>query len=165
MVLANFQLEDKQERTWFFQETFLVANTAIKVVLGIFFLALSKVQINFAERELTWKTYSLNEALPTTKRVQIIDCREFAAIALAVDKKVFVVYVAYLGVKMLIYPAWKAQMALLLAKKVSVPKEYTDFSDVFSKELGVVLPERSDINEHTIDLEPDKQTLYRPIYR
>ena len=47
-------------------------------------------------------------------------------------------------------------MALLLIKKVSVPKEYTDFSDVFFKELAVVLLECSDINEHAINLKSDK---------
>ena len=52
MVLAIFQLEDKQGRTRFFQETFLVADTAMEIVLGIPFLTLNKVEINFAEREL-----------------------------------------------------------------------------------------------------------------
>ena len=164
MVLATFQVEDKHGRTRFFQETFLVADTAMEVVLGMPFLALSKVEINFAERELTWKTYSLDETLPTTKRVQMIDRREFAAAALAPDKEAFVVHVAYLGAKMSIYPARKAQMASLLAEEVSVPKEYADFSDVFSQESAAVLPERSAINEHAIDLEPGKQPPYGPIY-
>lgn len=53
MVLANYQLEDKQDRLRFFQEAFLVANTAIEVVLGMFFLSLSKIEINFAEGELS----------------------------------------------------------------------------------------------------------------
>ena len=51
-----------------------------------------------------------------------------------------------------------------MAEEVSVPKKYADFSDVFSKELVVMLSERSDINEHAINLEPDKQSSYRPIY-
>ena len=45
MVLANFQVEDKLEKTWFFQETFLLANINIKVVLGILFLTFSNVDI------------------------------------------------------------------------------------------------------------------------
>lgn len=50
--LANFQLEDKQEKMWFFQEIFLMANTAIEVVLSMPFLALIKAKIDFADREL-----------------------------------------------------------------------------------------------------------------
>ena len=59
--------------------------------------------------------------------------KKFAAVALALNKEVFMMHVAYLGAETSIHPAWKAQMALLLAKKVSVPKEYTDFSNVFYK--------------------------------
>ena len=42
----------------------------------------------------------------------------------------------------------------MLAEEISVPEEYADFSDIFSKESAAVLPNRSDINEHAIDLEP-----------
>ena len=144
----------------FFQKTFLVADIIIEVVLGMPFLALSKVEINFAEQELNWRTYSLDKVLTTTKQVKIIDCKKFAVAALALDKKAFVVYIAYFGAKILIYLAREAQIALLLAEEVSVLKEYTDFLDVFFKELVAVLPERLDINEHIIDLEPGKQPSY-----
>ena len=36
--------------------------------------------------------------------------------------------------------------------------------NVFLKKLVVELPKRSNINEHTIDMEPNKKLLYRPIY-
>ena len=49
MVLAIFELEDKHGKTQFFQETFLVTDTAMEVVLGIPFLSLNKIEINFAE--------------------------------------------------------------------------------------------------------------------
>lgn len=51
-----------------------------------------------------------------------------------------------------------------MAKKVSDLKEYTNFSDVFFKEFASILPKRLDINEYAIDLEPDKQPSYKPIY-
>lgn len=74
------------------------------------------------------------------------------------------IHVVYLRAKMTIYPTQEAQMALLLVEKVSILNEYIHFSDVFSKELVTVLSKRSSINEHAIELEPDKQSLYRPIY-
>ena len=67
MVLAKFQLEHKQEKMQVLQETFLMPNTLIKLVLRILFLSLSKIKINFADQELNWKTYTPDETLPTTK--------------------------------------------------------------------------------------------------
>ena len=55
-------------------------------------------------------------------------------------------------------------MASLLIKKVSVLKEYADFSDVLSKKSLVVFFKSSDMNKHAIDLELSKQPPYRPIY-
>ena len=46
------------------------------------FLTLSNADIQFAEKELTWRSYTVAEALPTTKRVEIIDKKEFAKAAL-----------------------------------------------------------------------------------
>ena len=71
---------------------------------------------------------------------------------------------AYLEAKISIHAAQKAQIALLLAKKISVPKEYADFSDVFSKKSVAVFPKCSNINEHAIDQKPGKQSPYKPIY-
>ena len=65
----------------------------MEVVLGMPFLALSKVEVDFAERELTWKAYTIAEALPTTKRVQIIGPKKFAKAALDLDQEVFIVHV------------------------------------------------------------------------
>ena len=45
MVLINFHVENKLNKTWFFQKTFLVANTTSEVILGIFFFSFSNVDI------------------------------------------------------------------------------------------------------------------------
>ena len=65
---------------------------------------------------------------------------------------------------MTIHPAREAQIASLLAEEVTVPAEYSDFADVFSKESAEVLPERTGINEHAIKLEDGKQPPYGQIY-
>lgn len=49
-----------------------MADVNVKVILKITFLILSKVEANFAERKLTWKTYGASKALPTTKQEQKI---------------------------------------------------------------------------------------------
>ena len=45
MVLASLQVEDKQGRARYFQETFLFANTSVEVILGMLFLTLSNADI------------------------------------------------------------------------------------------------------------------------
>ena len=61
---------------------------------------------------------------------------------------------------MTIHLTRKAQLALLLAKKVIVPAKYLDFADVFSKKSGNILPEQTGVNEHVIKLEEGKQPSY-----
>lgn len=84
--------------------------------------------------------------------MQIIDWKKFVAVTLALKKEAFVIYVAYLGPKILIYLACEAQIALLLAEKISIAKEYTNFLEVFSKKSIVILLNCLDINKHAINL-------------
>ena len=110
MVIADCSVKDKLGRVWFFQKTFLLANIDLEVVLEMLFLTLNKADIRFAEQELVWRTYMAAEALPTTRRVEIIDKREFAAAALNIDDETFVVHVAALvePTTMPIYPSRQA---------------------------------------------------------
>lgn len=84
--------------------------------------------------------------------MQIIYLKRLLAAALALNKEEFVIYVTYLESKILISLAWKAQIASLLAKKVSVFKEYFDFSNVFFKKFEAILFNFLDINNDAIDL-------------
>ena len=63
MVLASFQIEDKLERAWFFQETFLLADISEEVVLRMPFFTLNNADIQFAKKNLTWRLYILRPRL------------------------------------------------------------------------------------------------------
>lgn len=54
---------------------------------------------------------------------------------------------------MLIYPARKAQIALLVAKKITILAKYLDFANMFLKKVAPELLKCSDINKHIINLE------------
>ena len=111
----------------FFKETFLLADTSVEVILGMPFPTLSNADVSFAERELTWRSYTAAEALPTTKRVELIDKKEFDKAALDENVEAFVVYVTSLSLgSMSIHPAREAQIASLLTEEVTIPAEYCD---------------------------------------
>ena len=164
MVLANFQMEDKLGRTWFFQETFLLADISVEVVLCMPFLTLSNADVQFVEMELTWKSYITAKLLPTIKRIEFINKKEFAKEALDKKSENFVVHMTSFNLAPGTHPNRAAQIAFLLTKKVKIPDKYSDFTDVFSEEKALVLPERTELNEHAIDLEDGKQPPYGPIY-
>ena len=166
MVIAAFYVIEKLDKIWFFQETFLLANTSMEVVLGIFFLTFSNANIKFAEKELTWRSYTAKEALLTTQRVKLIDKNEFAKAALDENIEAFMVYVSSpsLKSKMTIHPARGAQIASLLAKKVTVLAKYSDFANVFLEESAKMVSKCTGISKHAIELEDDKQPPYGPIY-
>ena len=74
------------------------------------------------------------------------------------------VHLSSLGSRVSIYPAKEARLALLLTKEVTMPKEYSDFTDVFSEKLANVFLEQTGANEHAIELEVGKQLPYGLIY-
>ena len=106
------------------------------------------------------------EALPTTRRVEIIDKKELAAVALNANNKTFVVHIASLvePTPMPIHNFCQAQVAVLTSEKTGIPAEYSDISNVFSSDSAAELPEHTRINDHSINLLDDKQLPYGPIY-
>ena len=167
MVIADFQVEDKASKPRFFQETFLVADTKFEVILRMPFLKISNADVSFGKKTLTWRTYTTNEVLPTTKRIQIVDLKEFVIAALDVNSKMFVVHVViWEREEMPVYFERQAQVGALLFDEAltEVPVEYSNYSNVFSAENIAKLPENTRMNEHAIELEKGKQPPFGPIY-
>ena len=81
------------------------------------------------------------------------------------DKNIeaFLVHISSLKLKITIYTVRKAQMALLLAKEITVRTKCLDFADVFLQESANMLSEQIRANKYAIKLEKVKQSLYRPI--
>ena len=144
----------------------MLANIGLEVVLGMPFFTLSKADVWFAEQDLVWRTYTAAKALLMTKRVEIINKREFAAAELNADDETFMVHVAALAklTTMPIHPSRQAQVAALTSEETGIPAEYSDFSDVFSSDSAAELSKHTGINDHSINLLDDKQPPYSPIY-
>lgn len=63
------------------------------------FIFFSNANIEFAElKKLTWRSYDIAEILSTTNRIEIIDEKEFAKVALDKNSKTFVMYVIALEI-------------------------------------------------------------------
>lgn len=52
IVIVEFLVQDKLGKVQFIEETILLADTSMKVVLGILFLIFSNTDIRFVEKEL-----------------------------------------------------------------------------------------------------------------
>ena len=52
MVLASFSVQNKLGKVWFFEETFLLADTSMNVVLRMLFLIFLDTDVQFGEKEL-----------------------------------------------------------------------------------------------------------------
>ena len=93
MVVTTFSVTDKANQVRFFEETFLVANVSPEIVLGMPFLTLSGADVDFSGRELRWRTYTTEEVLPTTRRVELVGKKEFAAAELDPEHETYVVHI------------------------------------------------------------------------
>ena len=70
-----------------------MANVSPEIVLGIFFVTLSGVNVDFLDWELRWKTYITKKALPTTRRVKLVSKKEFATAELDPKHEIYIVHV------------------------------------------------------------------------
>ena len=76
--------------------------------------------------------------------------------ALDENSKTFIIDVASLNLVLGIYSDKEAQIASLLIKEVKIPDEYSDFANVFLEKKTLVLPKRTELNKHAINLENNK---------
>ena len=99
--------------------------------------------------------------------------KEFAAIALDLEHKPYVVYVGSVSSNaspsyspLNVHPFLRPQISGLIAKKAltKVPAKYSDFADVFSPDLASELPKNTGINDYAIKLVEGQQSPYKPIY-
>lgn len=162
MIIANIRLKNKLKKVQFFLKAFLLANISVKMVLEMLFLTFNRAKLRFAKKKLIQRSYTAVKALFTTRRIKIINKKEFTSVVLDLEDKSFVIYIV--SVKELVYPSQKTLIAGLEVEKVTVPMEYLNFTNVFSFNFTAKLSEHSKINNHLINLKQGKQSLYRPIY-
>ena len=88
----------------------------MKMVLKMPFLTFSNVDIQFTQKELTWRSYTIAEAPLTSKRVEFMDKKKFAKVVLDDKFETFMVHVTAqeaLLIWMTIHPLQEAQISAL----------------------------------------------------
>lgn len=109
------------------------------MILRILFLVLNNINFQFGADKLTWKSYIITEALPTTCQVELIDKREIAKTALNKNSKTFIVHIATLEVlvEIPVHPLQVVQIPILQWDKVStkILTKYSNFANIFSTDL------------------------------
>ena len=111
----------------------------------------------------------------TTRRVELVDKKKFAAIALDLENETFVIYVISLSfdaspssssLKFNVHPFQRSQISDLIAKKAptKISAKYLDFTDIFSSDLASKLSKHIGINDHIIELVNSQQPPYGSIY-
>lgn len=96
MVIAFFLIENKDGKSCFFEETFLLTDINMDVAFTIFFFTLSNVKVNFTDLELRWKLYTIAEVFLTKRQMELVKKKEFAIANLDQKNEIFVVYVTTL---------------------------------------------------------------------
>lgn len=84
--------------------------------------------------------------------------------ALDLNKKTYIINMAYLKFKMIIDFTQKIYITLLLDQKVIIFEKYSNFINIFSKKLTIMLSKHFNINKYTIYLNSNKYLFYWPIY-
>ncbi len=98
MVVSIFSVLDKDRKERLFEESFLLADIRPDIILGMPFLTMSNAVVDFQARNLQWRSYITRELLLTTRQVELIGKKKFAAVALDLEHEAFVVYIATLNV-------------------------------------------------------------------
>ena len=159
MLVFTLFVSDKDSKERFVKEGVLLADIKPNIVLEIFFLTISNVDIDFESRDLKWRSYTNGDVLLTIKYVGLIGKKKFAAAAFDLEYEVFAIHVAALSIDSgdKIHPSKKAQIAYLKANEtpMEVPSEYADFPNVFLPKLAAKLSKYIRINDYTIELVDD----------
>ena len=159
MIVSIFSVLNKGGKERFFEESFLLADVKPEIVLEMSFLTISNANVDFQARNLQWRSYITRDIFPTTRRVELIGKKEFAAAALDLKHEVFAVHVAALSVNPDdgVHPSKIAEIANLKVDEAptKVPSKCADFADVFSPTLAAKLPKHTGINDYAIEFVND----------
>ena len=92
-----FSIEGKVRRSHFFEKTFLLVDISMNITFGMSFFILSNVEIDFMSCHIYGRIYIDVEVLLTIQQIKLIGEKKFVTDVLNVEKKAFVVHIAFIN--------------------------------------------------------------------
>lgn len=77
MIIALFEVDDKDRKFSFFEERFLPANINMNVNFGILFLTLINVKVNLNNQKRRYRLYHANKANVSIRRYIWLEKKSF----------------------------------------------------------------------------------------
>lgn len=110
--------------------------------------------------------YTTAEILLTTKQVELIEKKEFTAIAFNLYNEIFIVYIISIASLDLIHLFYKAPRASLKVDEALtvILFKYAHFTNSFSLILKAKFLKHIWVNNHVIEFINDKRPFYKLIY-
>lgn len=82
IVIVFFQVDDKDRKSRFFEETFLLIDIGMNIAFEIRFLTLSNVKINSNNKKLKLRLYTVADHLSNTRQVELVRKKKFVIVVL-----------------------------------------------------------------------------------
>lgn len=93
-ILAGFWTKDKVGKIRFFDETFLITNTSMEIVIEIDLLAGNYLDISFSDENISERSYCITKILPTAQRIEQINKHEFHDAVLDKNSEILIILLA-----------------------------------------------------------------------
>lgn len=98
MIIALFQVNDKDVKFCFFEKTLLLADISMDIAFEMLFSTLNNIKVKINTWELRYRLYTIAEAVSITRQVELVGKKEFAPVAFNLEYEIFVVHVAFLAI-------------------------------------------------------------------
>ncbi len=153
IIVSILSISDKSDKERFFKESFLLTNIKLDIILKIFFLTISNTNIDFLARDLQQRSYITRDILSITRKVGLIEKKEFIVANLDSKPETLVVHIATLSVASAdeVHLSKRAQIAHLKADRpafvilclnlivATTPKSHSKKTSTFAENLDLLI--------------------------
>lgn len=135
IVVSTFFVLDKDKKKRFFEKILLLVDVKSDIVLRMHFLIISNADVDFEVWNLQWRSYTIRDVFPTTRQVELIRKKEYAAAIVDPEHKVFEIHITALSIDLInkVHLSRQALIAYLKKHQVftKVPSKYPNFVNIF----------------------------------
>lgn len=98
IIIAFFLINDQNQKSHFFQKTFILAEISMDTDYRILFFILSNIKVKLQNQEFDFRLYTTAEIIFTTKQVDLAEKIELSATAFDLQHNILVVHLSFLTI-------------------------------------------------------------------